>query len=93
MDAGIEPRTVATSALAFRRCDHSAKSHPWEDKSLIELSYLLLPGGVGESTAGGSEGGGGKPASVTLSYLNQSNFLIFWGHQIWILAASNGTEV
>ncbi len=27
-DAGIEPRTVATSALAVRRFNHSARSHP-----------------------------------------------------------------
>ncbi len=27
-DAGIEPRTVATSAWAFRRSYHQAKSHP-----------------------------------------------------------------
>jgi hypothetical protein len=27
-DAGIEPRTVATSALAVRRSNHSAKSNP-----------------------------------------------------------------
>jgi hypothetical protein len=26
-DAGIEPRTVATSALAIRRSNHSARSH------------------------------------------------------------------
>jgi hypothetical protein len=27
-DAGIEPRKVATTALAVRRSNHSAKSHP-----------------------------------------------------------------
>jgi hypothetical protein len=27
-DAGIEPRTVATSALTARRSNHSARSHP-----------------------------------------------------------------
>ncbi len=27
-DAGIEPWTVATSALAVRRSNHSARSHP-----------------------------------------------------------------
>ncbi len=27
-DAGIEPRTVATSALVVRRSKHSARSHP-----------------------------------------------------------------
>jgi hypothetical protein len=27
-DAGIEPRTVATSALAVRRSNHSARSYP-----------------------------------------------------------------
>jgi hypothetical protein len=27
-DAGMEPRTVATKALTFRRSNHSARSHP-----------------------------------------------------------------
>jgi hypothetical protein len=27
-DAGIEPRTVATGALAVRRSNHLARSHP-----------------------------------------------------------------
>jgi hypothetical protein len=27
-DAGIEPRIIATTALAVRRPNHSAKSHP-----------------------------------------------------------------
>ncbi len=27
-DVGIEPRSVATSALAVRRSNHSARSHP-----------------------------------------------------------------
>ncbi len=32
-DAGIEPRTVATTALAVRRSKHTAKSHPKTAKS------------------------------------------------------------
>jgi hypothetical protein len=32
-DAGIEPRTVATTALTVRRSNHSAKSHPISAKS------------------------------------------------------------
>jgi hypothetical protein len=32
-DAGIEPRTVATSALAARRSNHSARSHPQSARS------------------------------------------------------------
>ena len=32
-DAGIEPRTVATTALAVRSSNHSAKSHPHAAKS------------------------------------------------------------
>jgi hypothetical protein len=28
-DAGIEPKTVATLALAVRRSNHWARSHPW----------------------------------------------------------------
>ncbi len=35
-DAGIEPRTVATTALTVRRSNHSAKSHP--------LHYSVLSG-------------------------------------------------
>jgi hypothetical protein len=32
-DAGIEPRTVATKALAVRHCSHSAGSHPHSARS------------------------------------------------------------
>ncbi len=32
-DAGIEPRTVATTALAVRRDNHSARSHPHSARS------------------------------------------------------------
>ncbi len=32
-DAGIEPRTVATMALAVRRSHHSARSHPQSARS------------------------------------------------------------
>ncbi len=32
-DAGIEPRTVATTALAVRRSNHSARSHPQSARS------------------------------------------------------------
>jgi hypothetical protein len=32
-DAGMEPRTVATSALADRRSNHSASSHPHSARS------------------------------------------------------------
>ncbi len=35
-DAGIEPRTVATAALAVRRPNHSARSHPpWMRSSQV----------------------------------------------------------
>jgi hypothetical protein len=36
--AGIEPRTVATSALAVRRCNHSARSHPHSARSHPRLA-------------------------------------------------------
>jgi hypothetical protein len=39
-DAEIEPRTVATSALAVRRSSHSAKSHP-QNRTLKKV--LILP--------------------------------------------------
>jgi hypothetical protein len=31
-DAGIEPRTVATTALAVRRFNHSVRSHPQRER-------------------------------------------------------------
>jgi hypothetical protein len=34
-DAWIEYRTVATTALAVRRSNHSAKSHPHENAGLV----------------------------------------------------------
>ncbi len=37
-DARIEPRTVATLALAVRRSNHSARSHP----PTILVTYLML---------------------------------------------------
>ncbi len=33
LDAGIEPRTVATDALAVRRPNHQARSHPHQARS------------------------------------------------------------
>jgi hypothetical protein len=38
-DAGIEPRNVATTALAVRRSNHSAKSHPLR-LNLIRLNLI-----------------------------------------------------
>ncbi len=35
-DAGIEPRTIATLALAVRRSHHSARSHPQTRLDLIK---------------------------------------------------------
>ncbi len=37
-DAGIEPRTVATSALAVRRSNHQARSHPFK---LFQLQKMV----------------------------------------------------
>ncbi len=39
-DAGIEPRTVATGALAIRRSNHSARSHPHSARSHPPLSQI-----------------------------------------------------
>jgi hypothetical protein len=39
-DAGIEPRTVATSALAVRRSNRSARSHPVDENRYY---YYYLP--------------------------------------------------
>ncbi len=38
-DAGIEPRTVATTALAVRRSKHSARSHPHSARSHPHSKY------------------------------------------------------
>jgi hypothetical protein len=41
-DARIEPRTVATSELAVRRSNHSARSHPQRlDRILNRLDLIL----------------------------------------------------
>jgi hypothetical protein len=42
-DAGIEPRTVATTALAVRRSNHSARSHPLTRLDLIHNSATSHP--------------------------------------------------
>ncbi len=47
-DAGIEPRTVATGALAVRRSNHKAKSHPNKLSWLpwcppIATNIIILP--------------------------------------------------
>jgi hypothetical protein len=42
-DAGIKPRTVATSALTVRRSNHSARSHPLRlvgnEDTVIKTNY------------------------------------------------------
>jgi hypothetical protein len=40
-DAGIEPRTIVTTALAVRRSSHSATSHP-QDSESTEWPRILL---------------------------------------------------
>ncbi len=42
-DVGIEPRTVATSALAVRRSKHSATSHPQIYISFTNLHLIHRP--------------------------------------------------
>ncbi len=41
-DAGIEPRTVATTALAVRRPNHSARSNPLIMVVLQDVFYLKI---------------------------------------------------
>jgi hypothetical protein len=41
-DAGIETRTVATTALAVRRRNHSARSHPLIMAVLQEVLYMII---------------------------------------------------
>jgi hypothetical protein len=44
-DAGIEPRTVATGALAVRRSNHWARSHPFRPSYVFSgISGISLPG-------------------------------------------------
>ncbi len=38
-DAGIEPRTIATTALTVRRSNHSAKSHP---PTTLKLDQVIM---------------------------------------------------
>jgi hypothetical protein len=42
-DAGIEPRTVATSGFAVRRFNHLARSHPHFNIVLFLQSVNILP--------------------------------------------------
>ncbi len=41
-DAEIEPRTVATTALAVRRYNHSARSHPQLQEMYVKKICQLL---------------------------------------------------
>jgi hypothetical protein len=48
-DAGIEPRTVATTALTVRRSNYSARSHPqlninYSENSTWSLQYVPVIG-------------------------------------------------
>jgi hypothetical protein len=58
-DSGIEPRTVATTALTVRRSNYSTKSHPQEEitgppiSNLPNPSLWILGGGGGAHHAGG----------------------------------------
>ncbi len=38
-DAGIEPRTVATTALAVKRSDQSARAHPNNEEDIILAKF------------------------------------------------------
>ncbi len=57
-DAGIEPRTVATLALAVRRSNHSARSHPQIRLDLIQtfpqFSIITQAGSVVRKPVGSS---------------------------------------
>ncbi len=41
-DSRMEPRTVPTSALAVRRSNHSARSHPFFQPDLIHLFWIKM---------------------------------------------------
>ncbi len=41
-DAGIEPRTVATTALTVRRSNHSARSHSLLGYIIINNNIIIL---------------------------------------------------
>ncbi len=59
-NAGIEPRTVATLALAVRRSNHSAKSHPLlgylSCDCHFKVDLIPFPGGTNCLLAGMSDG-------------------------------------
>jgi hypothetical protein len=52
-DAGIKPRTVATTALAVRRSNHSARSHPLINTYVDNDLLYLLPGMAADSVRTG----------------------------------------
>ncbi len=71
-DAGIEPRTVATGALAVRRSNHKARSHPhqreltcyFEDTALFNLPCCVIRNGRGLKGGGFGEMCGGELGKV-----------------------------
>jgi hypothetical protein len=69
-DAGIEPRTIATSALAFRRSKHLTRSHPQSARShhpqtqLDLLLKMIVPVGEARPIAGDRHTGYGVVLGV-----------------------------
>jgi hypothetical protein len=71
-DAEIEPSTVATTALANRRSNHSATSHPLSATSHPKLGYISFTLGDISYTLG--------YISSTLGYISPTsclNFIVF----------------
>ncbi len=48
-DARIEPMTVATTALAVRRSNHKARSHPFVIYALKNYFVEIIPSNPGSS--------------------------------------------
>jgi hypothetical protein len=64
-DAGIKPRTVATLAVAVRRSNHSARSHPQKVAgNQLKKYYTISQFG----TTNKNQNFGNKPTSQILSH-------------------------
>ncbi len=78
-DAGIEPRTVATAALAVRRSSHSATSHPLSETShpLSETSHPLSATSHPRSATSHPHSATSHPQLATSHPLKSVKLLIF----------------
>ncbi len=71
VDAGIEPRTVATSALTMRSANHSARSHPRRFTYLSTLLSGYNSGYIRENSAINVK-------AESINYLIRKGHVHFW---------------